>query len=290
MNIQEYENYHENRPLVAEDFHFDTYLCSIPLDFSSVPLHWHDELELIYIKKGMGTVSVDFVDYDVSAGDLVLVFPGSLHEIKQVKDFSFEYENIMIGPDILESAKDDPCMAKYISPILDGRIRVPAIVRKDLENYKELITPIDNCDNIRRTMPEGFELYLKGQMFLFFYGLYSTYKKEPASSSEKKSFLRVKQILKYVELHYSEHLTIKTVADVLNLSESHFMKFFKDTMGVSFIDYLKDYRLKMAARMLRVSDDPILHIAEDVGFDNLSYFNRSFKSKYGETPSKYRKR
>ena len=51
MNILEYENYHEDKTHVELTFPYNTYLCSIPLDFSGVPLHWHDDMELIYIKK-----------------------------------------------------------------------------------------------------------------------------------------------------------------------------------------------------------------------------------------------
>ena len=52
MNIIEYENYQEKKERGHSDFPYITYPCSIPLDFSKVPLHWHDEMELIYIKKG----------------------------------------------------------------------------------------------------------------------------------------------------------------------------------------------------------------------------------------------
>ena len=67
------------------------------------------------------------------------------------------------------------------------------------------------------------------------------------------------------------------------------MKFFKESMGMSFINYLNDYRLETAANKLRATDDNILEIAIACGFNNLSYFNRSFKKKYKITPGKYRK-
>ena len=84
-------------------------------------------------------------------------------------------------------------------------------------------------------------------------------------------------------------ITISEIADRVDFSESHFMRYFKENMGTSFVDYLRDYRLTMAARLLLVSDENILSIAEEVGFDNLSYFNRAFKKKYGVTPRDYRK-
>ena len=60
MNILEYENYQEKKNHTTLDFPYNTYLCSIPLDFELVPPHWHDEMEIIYIKKGRGIVNVDF--------------------------------------------------------------------------------------------------------------------------------------------------------------------------------------------------------------------------------------
>ena len=59
-------------------------------------------------------------------------------------------------------------------------------------------------------------------------------------------------------------------------------------MGTGFIDYLNDYRLTMAERLLRSSDGSVLDIAEQSGFDSLSYFNRIFKRKYGEAPGRWR--
>ena len=80
------------------------------------------------------------------------------------------------------------------------------------------------------------------------------------------------------------------MADALYLSQSHFMKFFKNTMGTTFTEYLNDYRLTMASRLLISSEASILDIAAEVGFDNLSYFNRLFKKRFYVTPREYRKR
>ena len=91
MNILEYENYHEDKEHAGLDFPYNTYLCSIPLDFSQVPLHWHDEMEIVYIKKGQGLVTVDFKQYRVNAKTLIFILPGQLHSIAQYKDESMEY-------------------------------------------------------------------------------------------------------------------------------------------------------------------------------------------------------
>ena len=79
MNTLTYENLHEVKKHVSTQFPYNTYLCSIPLDFTQVPLHWHNDVEIIVIKKGCGIISVDTEPRAVKAGDIILVRPGQLH-------------------------------------------------------------------------------------------------------------------------------------------------------------------------------------------------------------------
>lgn len=75
MDKLQYKIYHENKTHTPDDFPYNTYLCSIPLDFQSVNLHWHDEVEIIVIKKGIGIVSVDLTTYSVVPETLSLSSP-----------------------------------------------------------------------------------------------------------------------------------------------------------------------------------------------------------------------
>ena len=68
------------------------------------------------------------------------------------------------------------------------------------------------------------------------------------------------------------------------------MRWFRQMTGQSFIAFLNDYRLNLAADALRTTDDSILAIATACGFANLSYFNRAFKAHFQMTPRAYRKR
>ena len=74
MNKDQYKIYHETKTHTPDDFPYNTYLCSIPLDFKSVNLHWHNEVEIIVIKKGCGIVNVNLVSYSVEAGNIIFVF------------------------------------------------------------------------------------------------------------------------------------------------------------------------------------------------------------------------
>lgn len=289
MNILEYENYHETITHGDIVFPYNTYLCSIPLDFKEVPAHWHDEMEIIYIKKGQGVVTVDFRDYRVNHDTIVLILPGQLHSISQYKDESMEYENIIFHPSMLMPRSADIVTTQYMSPLLHGQITVPTIYTPVYPYYQDVVAPIDACDEICKTMPQGYELYIKSMLFQLFFVLHNRCRNLTKPQKNKKTLDKMRPVLKYIENNYMHPIRIAEIAQVADFSESHFMRYFKETMGTSFVDYLKDYRLTMAARLLASSESSILSISEEVGFDNLSYFNRSFKAKYGSTPSQFRK-
>lgn len=288
MNILEYENYQEKKSHGNPLFPYNTYLCSIPLDFAQVPLHWHDEVELIYIKKGTVTITVDFAPHTVAAGTIALILPGQLHSIEQYKTESVEYENIIFHPGILISKKADTGSTDYLTPILSGALPVPLLYTPDSPHYSMIAACVDANDDISRTNPAGYQLFIKSQLFMLFYILANKCLLGEVPKKDYKSLEKMKLILKYVENHYMEKITIEDMANELGISQSHFMKYFKNTMGTSFIDYLNEYRLTMASRLLVSSDSSILTIAEEVGYDNLSYFNRTFKKRFAMTPREYR--
>lgn len=288
MNIIQYENYQEKRDLQEYSFPYLTYLCSIPLDFLRVPLHWHDEMELIYIKKGRGLVSVDFQPYEVDAGMILVICPGQLHAIEQLHQEAMEYENIIFSFALLNSRHPDFCWERYLSPIHSRQVRVPVLLSPEQALYQPIAACLDQIDEIRRTFPEAYELLTKGKLFELFFYLYAC-RETTIDGSTPKSLDKTRQILKYIEQHYNEKITIKKVAEACGFSQSHFMKFFKQTIGTPFTAYLNDYRLTMASRLLLSSEASILFIAGETGFDNLSYFNRVFKQRFGMTPREFRR-
>lgn len=289
MNIPEYESYHEKKNHFDADFPYNTYLCSIPLDFMQVPLHWHDEVEFIYIKKGHGMICVDLNEYRVTAGDIVLILPGQLHEIHGIDAEVMEYENIIFHPSLLESSGADASFLLFLQPLFSLQFACPTVLRATDSAYATVRGCLDKNDNICSYFPAGYPLAIKGNLFVLFFALYTSHCEKQRTGAAQKNIEKLKSVIKYVELNYASPMSIAQMADLSGFSESHFMKFFKHTMGTSFTAYLNSYRLTIAARLLLQSDATILSVATDVGFDNLSYFNRAFKKQYGKTPSAYRR-
>lgn len=288
MNIHNYETYHEKKNHIERVLPYNTYICSIPLDFSEVPIHWHDEFEIIYVKKGCGVISLDFEEHYAEAGDIIIVLPGQLHSISQYENYAMEYENIIFSLEMLISRYSDNLEAEFFSPLITGRILFNHIVERDNPLYYQLSSCLNRADKICASFPKGYELVIKSCLFEFFYIIRSNSEFTPADRTDK-NLEKIKEIIKYIEDNFSKPLTVEEVANVSGFSESHFMRFFRKATGKPFINYLNDYRLSMASRMLLSSNDKIIDIATECGYDNLSYFNRIFKKKYQKTPSSYRR-
>ena len=288
MNIIEYEQFHETKShFEAAKIAYNTYLCSIPLDFGLVPLHWHDDAEFIYIKKGKGIISIDMIEHTVSAGDIAFLLPGQVHGISQYENESMEYENIIFDAKIL-SGNTDGIYDSFLKPLFNNEIAIAHVFKPGVVGYESVRHYLDENENISRILPPAYGPAIKGNLFSMFFSLITIYEKRVDIVSTHR-IDRLKPVIKYVELNYDKPATVAQMAELIGFSESHFMRYFKEALGVSFVSYLNDYRLTMAARLLLQSQDSILDIAQQVGFDNLSHFNRQFKKKYNKTPRDYRR-
>lgn len=290
MRDFEYETFREDKKHTEVAFPYNTYLCSIPLDFSSVPVHWHEEMELIVVKKGRGLVTLDRESRLLEAGQAVIVLPGQLHGIRQYQQERMEYENIIFRLEMLLPKEGDVCGPKFLEPYRDGKLLYTAWIDGSALYHEEMLECIRKMDELSEQRPRGYPLAVKGWLFQFFFLLFSRVEPTLAEEGREKSLDKMKRILRRIEVDYGKPLSIKEMAEFSGFSESHFMKFFKNHMGVPFVSYLNDYRLTLAARALAEGQEDVLTVAMDVGFSNVSYFNRLFKKKFRMTPLEYRKR
>ena len=95
--------------------------------------------------------------------------------------------------------------------------------------------------------------------------------------------------LTYIDEFYMENFSIRDLADVCSMSESHFRRVFRELVGMGPLDYLNRTRITKACSLLRMTDDSILTISEKVGFGSMSSFNRHFYEVIGTPPSDWRR-
>ena len=244
MRIPEYESvrgFHETKEHGEREFPFNIYPCCIPQDFPQVRVHWHQEMEIVAVKKGELLVTVDKQTSRIRQGEAAVIFPGQLHGIFQSKSVRAEYENIIFRLELLMSGGEDPWTDRFLLPLAEGRAKEPLYVAKDREGYEEFAVCVQRMDGISGERGYAYQLGIKSGLFWLLY-LAAACQGRTGAGEERRNKVRekMKQILSYVEEHYGERITIEEAAAVCYYSPSHFMKYFRQYMGISFVQYLND--------------------------------------------------
>ena len=277
----------ENKRHGEKWFPFDIYPCTIPKDFPQVALHWQNSVELVFVKKGMGTVQVGLESMTAMAGDIFVFAPGVLHGLGQIPGETMEYENIIYEVDLL-GGSGDLCYRRYLLPLQSGRLSLPHRLTQGHPCYCTALECLHRLETVNRDRVLGYELQIKGLLLCLLSALVA--QSDGLPLRENGDTRRLKTVLQYVTAHFADNLPVAEAAAVCQCSPSHFMRWFKQMTGQRFTEYLNIYRLNAAAEALRTTDDTVLTVAERCGFKNLSYFNRAFKASFGLTPREYRLR
>lgn len=122
-------------------------------------------------------------------------------------------------------------------------------------------------------------------------GIYEALKDDEKDSSEEEPHrikYLAKQAIVYIKEHYSEKIDLQSVADQLYISTWYLSKLFKQEIGSSFVTVLNEVRIAEARRLLTESNLKVYEICEEVGYQDVPYFTRTFKKYTGTTPNKYR--
>ena len=274
------------------EFPYVIYHSRIPDYLYSYPLHWHNEMEIIYVISGSCTITINRLPVQVYAGDIIFILPDTLHSIDRHEHNKVDFFNIVFDIRLLESATpSDACFDRYLRPYLESQIQIPAVISSSHPQYPELQLTLGRLIQNHELAVPGCELYIKSQLFTLFWLLepLKTGAEENISRSHSAQIRKMKDLLQLISIHYANPLSLKDAASFCGYSIPHFMKFFKSFTGSTFVEYLNTYRLKKAGELLLSTDLTVLEVSEAVGFDNHSYFIRLFKRYYGTTPKKHRR-
>ena len=251
----------------AVRFPFNIYPCTIPGDFPQVALHWHDSMELVFVKRGAGLVQMGAVTYPARMGDIFVFAPGTLHALRQAEGQSMEYENIIFELELLGGA-GDLCAEKYLLPLQSGRLALTGHLTPNDLCYLPAAACLREVEDANRAKRPGYELVIKGELLCFLALLIAQGKQQlPAETADTR---RLKTVLQWLSAHYAEELRVADAAEVCSCSASHFMRWFRKMTGQSFVTFLNEYRLNAAAEALHTTDETVLAIASRCGFENLS--------------------
>ena len=277
---------YENKQHWNDSFPFNIYPCTIPLDFSSVSLHWHQGMELIFVKKGKGLIQIGINMIEAKQDDIFIIPPTTLHALRSIPNEIMEYENFLFDLSLLGIQINDICSSNYLVPLSRNKIKIPNLLRNEDIHYQKFRECLIKIEQLCKLKNFGYELGVKSYMMQFIYQLFELSNHHVVHPKNSK---RLTNLLEEIEHNYMNNFTIEDAASFCGYSCSHFMRWFKQMSGSSFTSYLNERRLVEASNLLLNSNDTILSIAQSVGFDNLSNFNRQFKNRYGNSPRDYRK-
>ena len=187
--MQNQASLQETKQHGAVRFPFNIYPCTIPGDFPQVALHWHDSMELIFVKRGTGLVQMGAVTYPARMGDIFVFAPGTLHALRQAEGQSMEYENIIFELELLGGA-GDLCAEKYILPLQSGRLALTGHLTPNDLCYLPAAACLREVEDANRAKRPGYELVIKGELLRFLALLIAQGKQQlPAETADPRDLL-----------------------------------------------------------------------------------------------------
>jgi len=157
-------------------------------------------------------------------------------------------------------------------------------VNVQLQSYSKIQIPEVDKQKIHNLITSGKDLKTYNTTYI------STLIAVIRENRDFSTHQTIKRAIKYIENNYKDNeLSQQAVAEYVNLSVPYLSQIFKQTVGISFSQYLIQYRMEVAKQLLADSDRKAYDIPELIGYTDYAHFTKSFKKVYGVTPREYRK-
>lgn len=261
--------------------------------------HWHDEMEFVYFQKGTFDVWLNMKSFRVTAPAIMCIHPGELHAMNLPK--AGMESALVFNLNILSFEHYDSIQAKLLGPLLDGRLRFPVLVDATDANfdifqncYEQMACKMQEMNSAGKTaerIKNAAYLQIKSALFSLLAVLYEQDRLVHAGeicNRDEEQIANLKKVLSYVNANYVSEISLTQLASIMNMNEQYLCRYFKKNIGKTITEYVNEVRVEKAAEALAETDDKVITIAQNTGFENISYFIRRFKREKGMTPSEYR--
>lgn len=257
---------------------------SYPLNPGFRVMHWHEDLQFIYVLEG--TVRVKTLEQEeiLSAQEGVFINKNVVHLVEGMN--ACRYRSFLFPDMFLSFYLGSP--ASKLTQAVTGNNGITLLVFHSQINWHEqiltLLRELAILEGQKDTLYPYEVLTRLNQIWLI---LLRNIRIQETTADHTVT-LRTRQCLQYIQEHYSEEVTLEQLARSASISKSECLRCFRETIQTTPYRYLMDYRLSVAAKKLRETDEPISAIAEICGFNQQSHFGKCFREKMGCTPSQYR--
>lgn len=246
----------------------------------TIPAHWHEYLEVLYMLEGELTAVIQANTYRLSPGELMVINSKELHMTRAEGPVSY----IMIQ-----------MSQEQLLRLLPGKRHL---------HFKTMVTVSDNPSvypvleehllhmlDIFQKQHDGYQLLFSADLYGFLYHLYQNYANNSPITEEAggiRDLQRVTAVMDWVRSDYSQALSLEDAAASLAVSREYFCRLFKKYTGQTFLEYLNSVRTMHLYEDLKKSDENITVLMEKNGITNYKVFMRTFKKLYGDTPQHIR--
>lgn len=248
-------------------------------------MHRHEAWELYYVTQGRGTRMTGDTLMSFSEGDVVLIPPSMAHYWEYDPDSANKEGDITYLMVAFNKEFVDKCINTFpeIKRSLFGRIMPDEALKygtKSAEVIKTALREMQGYDDIGQLC----------EMLQLLPTIFTTDDHVFIGKPIKieRDIRRMQQVAEYVMAHYVHTITLDDIAAHIGMNRSAFCTFFKRNKGMTFSQFVTQYRLETACGLLKTSRKQVSEICFAVGFNDLPHFNRVFKKEYGVTPSQFR--
>ena len=269
--MREVEVHYKENPWV------DMHLYSI----QETPLFWKNSLEILWALQGEVTIVLDNEEFLIQEGQLEIVNPMEIRSLKGSKD------NRLLVMDIKPSF-----FAAYYPDAVKTLYYMDDDNKGESEKYVQLKRLISRIlYELNQEMDEEEEAVQKQLLDLHYHLLnnfHYLYYEQQELREDPDELQRFHRIAKYLSANYMDKVSLQEIAEKEFLNPSYLSYKIKDTIGLSFHEYLNQIRVEESTKLLLGTDKSISEIAGDVGYSHLRYYLRTFKEHYQMTPQEYR--
>ncbi|CAM3610384.1 helix-turn-helix transcriptional regulator [Marinicrinis lubricantis] len=247
--------------------------------------HYHDYYEIYYLLSGDRYYYIENKRYSIQKGSILFINKNEIH--KSVDSTVPDHERFCLyfSSDFLNRFHEDQ-KKLILAPFLHSNKKIQFNLM-DQSYIERLLFQMHNEFN----QPDGYGQPVFFESLLVQLLLFSArkQKRDRPEHQEDPMNSRMSQIIAYCNEHYRNDLRLELMAEQFHISSFYLSRLFKRTTGFTFKEYINTLRIREAEKLLRDTNVKMIDISEQVGFANVSHFNRKFKQVTRMSPREFRK-
>ncbi|MEM6360997.1 MAG: AraC family transcriptional regulator [Bacteroidota bacterium] len=247
--------------------------------------HIHPEMELIYVNGGSGKRHIGNQLSYYKNGDLLLIGSNLPHYgftdrlTRNKSETIVQMKEDFLGPHFFD-VPEMIAVKKLLQRAKQG-IAFTGKTKSKVGQKLEKLPKHDPFDRLLKILAILKELAKSEEYTVLNVDGY-------AMEIEPRDSKRINKVYDFVRDNFQRQISLDEIADVVSMTEPAFCRYFKKLSGKTFTQFVNEYRLVHASKLLSERPDNITDICFECGFNNFSHFNKLFKAFTGKSPSRYR--